>query len=109
MVVHYISQQRQIFLLSRPPSSLARQVVVVEELFTVSVIMVKVYYIKYVVMIVTQHTQVVLITSLGIYNRKIFTRAKIMLIIHQLFVVLTGIRTHDIPFVLIMEELFVHH
>jgi hypothetical protein len=109
-VVHYISHQRQIYLLSRPLSSLARQVVVVEELFTAIAVMVKVYYIEYVVMIVTQHTQVVvLITSLGIYQRKIFTRARTMLIIHQLFVVLTGIRTQNIPFVLILEELFVHH
>jgi hypothetical protein len=63
-VVQFIALQLRIWLLNLHPSSLARQAVNAEEPFTSLIqTMTNVFWIKYVVMIVVQHTQV-LITSL---------------------------------------------
>jgi hypothetical protein len=66
MVVRCIAaHQRHICLSSRPHSSLAKQAVEMEVPFTFPIVVVaKVFYMVYVVMIVAQQAQVVHITSL---------------------------------------------
>jgi hypothetical protein len=58
IAAHYI------YLLCLPLSTLAKQAVKMEVLFTFTIVAVKVFYMVYVVMIVAQQTQVVHITSL---------------------------------------------
>jgi uncharacterized membrane protein YcjF (UPF0283 family) len=52
---------------SFPVSSLAKQALNMEEPFTSPVALVNVFYMVYVVLIVAQHTQVLLGTNLGTY------------------------------------------
>jgi hypothetical protein len=68
MAVRCVALQLRICLLSRLLSSLAKQAVVKEEPFTFPIVVVNVFYMRYVVMTVAQHTQVLLlITNLRIY------------------------------------------
>jgi hypothetical protein len=101
--------QLLIYLLSHPLSSLARQVIVKEEPFTFTILVVaNVFYTKYVVMIVTQHAQVVRKVSLLTYMPTMAPWARIMLIIHQFYVVYIRVITHIIFWNFVMET-FVYH
>jgi hypothetical protein len=62
--VRFIALQLLYCLLSRPLSSHAEQTFNVEEPFTFPMAIANVFWIRFVVMIVTQHTQVIRITSL---------------------------------------------
>jgi hypothetical protein len=64
-VVRYHARQLLFYLLSRPLSSHAKQAVIVEGPFTSAIqTMANVFYIRYVVVIVIQHTQVLRKVSL---------------------------------------------
>jgi hypothetical protein len=64
MAVRFFALQLLYCLLSRPLSSHAEQTLNVEEPFSSKIAVVNVFWIRFVVMIVTQHTQVIRITSL---------------------------------------------
>jgi hypothetical protein len=89
MAVHCHVLQFDICLLNRPLSSHAAQAIQMEVPFTSTIqIMAKVFYIKYVVVIVSQHTQAVIrMASLRTYLYKVAVVSKITSIIHQFHIV----------------------
>ena len=79
MAVLCIALHLHIFLLSLPLSSLAKQAVVGEELFTSQIAVANVFCMRYVDMIVAQ----IPIISLRTFKLMMLLRARIMSIIHQ--------------------------
>jgi hypothetical protein len=67
-VVRFIAIQLLIYLSSHLFSFIAGQALKMEELFTFPTVMANVFCMKYVVMIVTQHTKVIRIISLRMYK-----------------------------------------